>query len=249
MRVLTVDTNSIGSRAFYTSDMSFFSMVGTAINEYNPDYTIFTFDAKNTWRKIMYPGYKAKRIKTEQDVITKALRVQYLRNLWVALHQAGYVCLHVDGYEADDLIASVTAQYPAEHIVMTGDKDLLQLCDNHKVLLVRGNYSNRALCGYAECVAITGYAPDQQALYKALVGEQGDNIPGTPKIGRKGAADLLPSTFGALRDEPRVRANLGAFELSYTLACLSYDVPLTFTWQDGDIGVAERKYLAIRNNH
>ena len=83
-------------------------------------------------------------------------------------------------------------------------------------------------------------------LYKALVGEKTDNIPGLPKIGPVAASKLLPSSYNDLLTNERVAANKGLFELSYKLATLVTAVDLTFDWKQGDLDLAKQLYLQGR---
>lgn len=251
MRILTVDTFSLGSRAFYTSDTSFFSMVSKVQNVIKPDYTVFAFDHPQLIRRDLYPDYKATRKpKDEGAVKAKVARLAFLRNLWSALKRADYNCLCVKGYEADDIIASVVKQINAEeHYVLTGDKDLLQLCDVAKVCYVPKSFSDWRICGVAECVDITGYKPHELVLQKALAGERSDNIPGIPQIGPKRAEGLIKAgydTFYKLRGLDLVQANLVEFELSYELGRLYADAPVTFVEREGDIDLARQEYLRLR---
>jgi len=240
MTNLLVDTNSIGSRAFFTGVLTFFSMLEKVTDDVRPDYTLFAFDSRNNWRKGIYPEYKANRKpKNDGEALQKQLRVKYLAKLWYSLRDAGFNVLAVDGFEADDLIASLAT--PNDY-VLTGDKDLLQLCDVASVIYVPAKFADRQTCDQQGCIGLTGYAPNQLALYKALVGEKTDNIPGTRKIGPVTAAKLLPSTYSILCENPLVATDLAGFTLSYKLASLRYDVPVTWVKQQGDLTLAKHKF-------
>lgn len=250
MRILTVDTFSLGSRAFYTSDISFFSMVSKVQNVIKPNHTVFAFDHPKLIRRDLYPDYKATRKpKDEGSAKAKAARLAFLRNLWLALKRADYNCLCLEGYEADDVIASIVKQINAEHYVLTGDKDLLQLCDVAKVCYVPKSFSDWQVCGALECHAITGYKPHELVLQKALAGERSDNIPGIPQIGPKRAESLIKAgydTFYKLHGLDVVQANLVEFELSYELGRLYDDAPVAFIKREGDIDWALQGYLRLR---
>ena len=245
---LFVDTNSVGSRAFYTGDLQFFRMVQIVIDQIAPDYVFFAFDSATSWRKAIYPEYKANR--RPQDDNAKHLRdmrIAYLRKLWTALKGGGFTCLHAADYEADDIIGTLVAQLDSEKYVLSGDKDLMQLINKDtKVIYIPSSFGNRRICDAAACIEITGYAPDQQVLYKALVGEVTDNIPGTPKIGPKRAKTLLPSSYSVLVETAPVKANLAAFQLSYKLAQIQQDVPLTIVKSKGNISKALQIYKGLK---
>jgi DNA polymerase-1 len=131
----------------------------------------------------MYPEYKANRVQVNA-VSVQELVVRRLIEL------LGICSVAASGYEADDLIASVTVKFKDKYdiVIVTGDKDMLQLVDD-KVTV----YDSMKDIFYTEKTALEkfGVKPDQISDYLALVGDKVDNIPGVRGIGPKAAQDLL----------------------------------------------------------
>jgi 5'-3' exonuclease len=105
----------------------------------------------------------------------------------------------VDGYEADDVIGSVTAQVPGPAIVVTGDRDLVQLIDERTsvLLTVNGGMEKWPLLDPAAAEDRFGVPPDRYVDLAVLRGDPSDGLPGVPGIGAKTAVALV-SAFGSL---------------------------------------------------
>ncbi len=161
------------------------------IENLKPDYAIVTWDkSSDTFRKDMYPEYKAHRIKQPEDLYaqipTTHELVDALALPWIEL----------DKYEADDIIGTLARQAEKrgdlEIVIATGDKDQLQLVDENTVVDLfnpRGTEPTRY--DLAKMKERYGMTPTQFIDYKALVGDKSDNIPGVAGIGDVGARKLI----------------------------------------------------------
>nr|WP_319474281.1 DNA polymerase I [uncultured Sphaerochaeta sp.] len=175
----------------------FFSTVLKLIREYSPDYLVVAMDGKEkTFRHIMYEPYKATRDAAPEDLHTQ---VPIINNILKALKIPS---ITMEGYEADDIIATLSEEatrHGIDTIMFTGDKDLLQLVDEHTFALrpAKKNEKFYQLMGDNEVEAMLGIKPSQIVDYLSLLGDSSDNIPGVKGIGEKGAAKLLQQ-FGTL---------------------------------------------------
>lgn len=143
---------------------------------------VIALDAGNNWRRKLWSGYKATR--PEKD----ALALEQLRLCEQELRAEGYPLVRLDGYEADDVIASLVASIEGHKTILTADKDLLQLlgpeCDMYH--LARDKYVFDL-----DVKSELGIEPSQVAEWLALAGDASDNVPGVVGVGPKGAAKLL----------------------------------------------------------
>lgn len=224
MRLLIIDGNAILHRAYHalppltnkTGEVvnavyGFFSMLLKIMEEIKPEFLAVCFDRpKPTFRKAMYAGYQAKRPKMADDLSSQIVIVH------TALEQIGIPIFEVDGYEADDLIGTLSVQavelnldQAVEVIIVSGDRDLLQLV-NHKVKMLAPitGISNMILFDSAKVQEKFGIEPKQIIDYKALVGDNSDGYPGVSGIGPKTAAMLLKK-FGSFEE---IYTNLGKIE-------------------------------------
>jgi DNA polymerase-1 len=202
-KLVLIDGNAIIHRAFHAlpplnnnqglptnAVYGFFSMLFKIINDLKPEYLIVCFDKKApTFRKQMYVGYQAKRPKMSDDLIPQIDVVHK------ALDEAKIVHFEIDGYEADDLIGTLSVkakEKDLQTIIVSGDRDLLQLV-NSKVLMLAPvvGITNMTLFDEAKVKDKYGLNPLQIIDYKALVGDPSDNYPGVTGIGPKTASHLL----------------------------------------------------------
>ncbi|HBT82738.1 MAG TPA: ribonuclease HI, partial [Desulfuromonas sp.] len=144
-----------------------------------PDHLAVVFEPPReaTFRRELYPGYKAQREAVPAEL---TLQLPYIRQLVAALN---IPALEVPGFEADDVIATLARRYAAQGCAVTvvsGDKDLLQIVGDGITLLdtMKGQRS-----GPAEVVARFGVPPELVADVLGLAGDTADNIPGVPGIG------------------------------------------------------------------
>jgi ribonuclease HI len=210
------------------------------LRSHNPDYLAVVFDRprEETFRREIYPGYKANREAMPEDMLPQ---VACIRKILQAL---AVPALESQGFEADDVIATLARRYAAEGIqvtVVTGDKDLMQIVGDGIRLL---DTMKDAFSGPHEVLARFGVPPELVPDVLGLAGDASDNIPGVPGIGEKTAAELIRrfgSLEGVLRWKSLVngkkrRENLHAYQdqarLSKTLATVRDDVVLEVSLAD-----------------
>jgi DNA polymerase-1 len=215
------------------------TMLWKLIREEQPDYLGIALDPPGpTFRDAMFAEYKATRTAMPDDL---ARQLPYVRRLFEALRTP---VLEVSGYEADDVLATVVERAlvddDMEVVVVSGDKDLLQLVGPRvRVLSVLGRTGERVVYDEAKVRERWGVAPAQIADVLALMGDSIDNIPGVKGVGEKTAVKLI-TEFGSLERvyenltlvKGKLRETLAAGKkqalLSRELASLNHDVPLTF---------------------
>jgi len=199
-KFVIVDGNSLINRAFYalpnltTLDgrpcggvFGFVNMILNVILNEKPKYFVCVFDAgKHTFRHDMYADYKGTRDKTPEDLITQ------LKMLKETLHSMGIFTIEIPNIEADDIIGSFTRKFNEEFILLSGDKDLLQLInDNTTVWLTQKGISNVLKVDEEVLKQEFGIAPYQVIEMKSIMGDSSDNIPGVKGIGKIGAQKLI----------------------------------------------------------
>lgn len=161
------------------------TMLCKFISEHQPTYMAIAYDAQDgeSVRRDMYPLYKANR----QHVNAVSAQELVIRKIISIL---GIYGIAASGYEADDLIATITDKFKNELdvVIVTGDKDMLQLIDENVCV-----FDSMKNITYDEKTALDkfGVKPNQISDYLALVGDKVDNIPGATGIGPKAAQDLL----------------------------------------------------------
>lgn len=204
MRLLVIDGNSIVNRAFYgikiltTKDGQFTNGIYGFLNiliklreECNPDAVAIAFDLKApTFRHKMYDGYKAGRKGMPPEL---ASQMPVLKEL---LQILGYKIVEKEGYEADDILGTLSSQCKGEDkcFIATGDRDSLQLVSENTHVLLASTKMGKAVTTEYDCQKIMeeySVTPKQMIEIKALMGDSSDNIPGVAGIGSKTAGDLI----------------------------------------------------------
>ena len=175
----------------------FFKFLFSLFEQRKPEAFAAVFDSKGkTFRHEMYDAYKATRQKTPEDLISQ---VPVVEEILVAL---GVPMLRREGYEADDVIATLARRCQAEDrecYVISGDKDLLQLVGGSvRALRPQEGFVFREL-GPAEVAEEWGVTPERILDYLSLTGDASDNVPGVRGIGDKTALKLL-GQFRTLED-------------------------------------------------
>lgn len=235
------------SRGVATGAVSgFFSMLLKLIQELKPLHLAVAFDRpKPTFRQQMYVGYQAQRPKMESDLSDQFGAIIDI------LHKAKIAEYAVDGFEADDVIGTLSAKFEVapdrETIIVTGDRDILQLSDdNTKVLMPIKGISEVKIMSPAEIREKYGVNPAQIVDLKGLTGDASDNYPGVPGIGPKTAANLIAeygnfeNIYKHLPDIAVKNKNLaqklidGAEngQISFQLAKIMTDVPFSYNFDD-----------------
>ncbi|HEV7810836.1 MAG TPA: DNA polymerase I [Candidatus Limnocylindrales bacterium] len=175
----------------------FASIVLRGLQDLKPDYLAVSFDLPGpTFRHEQYADYKATRTKMPDD-----LRDQFpkVREIVKALRIPVY---EMQGYEADDVIGTITTQLDArddlETTIVTVDLDMLQLVTPRvRLMTTRSGVENTVMYDVEKIDERFGLRPDQMVDYKSLKGDPTDNIPGVPGVGEKTAAKLIRD-FGDL---------------------------------------------------
>jgi DNA polymerase I len=204
-KLLLIDGNAIMHRAYHalpgltTPDgvlingvYGFLSMLFTVIQDMKPEYLIVSFDiSKPTYRQALYAGYHQHRPQMADGLSPQFLLIhEILETMNITIYE-------VEGAEADDVIGTVAHQVNETHpevevIILTGDRDLLQLVNKQtKVLMPVVGVKNTILHDEASVEEKYGVKSSQFVDYKALIGDQSDGYPGVTGIGPKTAAKLI----------------------------------------------------------
>jgi DNA polymerase-1 len=212
-RLFLIDGPSLVYRAFFALPESiatstgeptnaifgFASMLVKIVTEYGVCPTVVAWDAGTSGRTELYGDYKAQR----------RSRPDLLKQQWPAMEPLveafGYRNVRVEGYEADDLIASLSARAlqaspPVPVMIVTGDRDVFQLIDERglvKVMATSRGITDTKIYDRQAVVDRYGIAPELIPDFYGLKGDTSDNIPGVPGIGDKTASELIQS-FGSL---------------------------------------------------
>jgi len=247
-KFLILDGHSLAYRAFHglpvenfaTSSgqhtnavYGFVSMLVNVLKDQKPSHLVVAFDvSRQTFRSERYPDYKATRAKSPPEFKGQVeLIKQVLESLNISVVTA-------DGFEADDILATLakSCDFPVQ--IVSGDRDSFQLIDERVTIL----YPRK---GMSDLVHMTpdavfekyGVTPKQYRSLAALVGESSDNLPGVPGVGPKTAAKWI-AEFGeiekilAVADSiggkvgEALRANLDQVQLNYELNRLVEDAPV-----------------------
>lgn len=255
-KLLLIDGNSLVNRAFFAlppltdnqgnfthAVFGFTTMLLKAINDFKPRYIAVCFDlAHPTFRHLMFTDYKANRKKMPSDL---ASQMPLLKDL---LHCMDITTVELKGYEADDLIGTISKkcgqQYGQEVIILTGDRDTLQLIDDKiSVCLTRKGLSEIAVFDSQRLKEEYGISPRQVIDLKSLMGDASDNIPGISGVGEKTALKLL-ADYGSLEgvyshlDDisgklfEKLSAGKQSAYMSYELATIDIDAPIKFETSD-----------------
>ena len=270
MKLLVLDGNSIVNRAFYgiklltTKDgrytnaiYGFMNILLNLLKEVQPDEVAIAFDLKApTFRHKMYDGYKATRKGMPEEL---AQQMPVLKEL---LADLGFVMVSKEGYEADDILGTLSAAAAArgdECYLATGDRDSLQLVNEHVTVLLAATRMGRSETVVMDKAAVEekyGVTPKQLIEVKSLMGDTSDNIPGVAGVGEKTALALIQK-FGSLAGvyeniddsaiKPGVRTKLTTHkeeaELSRKLAEIDCAIPVetapgTYKRGEGDAAAA-----------
>ena len=259
-KLMVLDGNSIVNRAFYgvSSNLTtrtgqptnavfgFLNILNKLLDEEQPQALCVTFDRKApTFRHLAYEGYKAQRKPMPEEL---ASQMPILKEVLSALNIPMY---ELDGWEADDLIGTIAKTDERagwDTVIVTGDKDSLQLVTDHTTVKLVSTRMGRTTTkdmtpeSFREAY---GFDPIHIIDLKALMGDASDNIPGVKGIGEKTAMALLaqqPSIDGLYANldqmdvKPAARKKLAEGEkdarMSYDLATIHTDAPIDFKPED-----------------
>jgi DNA polymerase-1 len=217
----------------------FTNMLLTLLRDEQPDRIAIIFDAKGpTFRKKLYPDYKANRPSMPDDLVPQIPLIK-------AVVQAfNLQALEMPGFEADDIIATLAKRYADEGLdvtVVTGDKDLMQVVSSRVQLL---DTMKSKISGRTEVIERFGVPPEQVLEVLGLAGDSSDNIPGVPGIGEKTASCLIQE-FGTIENlltnidqvkgkkrQENLRKYAEQARLSRQLVDLVYDLEIDVTVDD-----------------
>lgn len=206
-RMIVIDGNSIMFRAYYaTAAMGnlmqtrsglytnalygFVNMINYVLKKLNPSNIFVAFDkGKKTIRHLEYSDYKGGRKKTPEEFL---MQIPFIKEY---LDVINIKHLELDDYEADDIVgsmATLASPYFDEVMVISGDKDLLQLANNNvHVYLTKRGLTDLECYTEENFKSILGIESNQMTDYKGLLGDSSDNLPGVAGIGPKSAVKLL----------------------------------------------------------
>ena len=256
-RLLLVDGHSLAYRAFYALPVEnfgtasgqptnaiygFSSMLLNLIRDEKPTHLAVAFDvSRKTFRSEKFPEYKAQRAKTPDEFRSQ---MDYLYQMVAAL---GIRTFAIEGFEADDVIATFAKEAEAEKfevLISTGDRDSFQLISEHiTVLYPRKGMSDLARMTPDAVKEKYGLTPAQYHDFAALRGDPSDNLPSVPGVGEKTAtkwiqdygdingllshADEIPGKVGE-----SLRAHLESVKLNHELTQLIHDVDVKASVSD-----------------
>lgn len=226
------------------------SMVLKIVEDFQPDYMVACFDLPEaTYRHDAFEGYKAKRVKTDDTLVSQIIRS---RDIFAAF---GIPIYEMVGFEADDLLGTIAFQTKdqkdLEIIIASGDMDTMQCVDGKRVQVytLKKGIKDTVMYDEAAVKERFGFGPKLVPDYKGLRGDTSDNIPGIVGIGEKTATELIVG-FGGIDAiykklkkgeeafleagiKPRIVKLLKEGEeearFSKMLATIRTDVPVTFT--------------------
>ena len=212
-RVLLIDGHSMAYRAFFAlpsenfttaqgqhtnAIYGFATMLLSLLTTEKPTHVAVAFDvSRKTFRSEIFPEYKANRAKTPDEFRSQ---MSYLHDLVSAF---GITTFEVDGFEADDIIATIAKQAEREDadvFICTGDRDSFQLVNEKTTVL----YPKRGVSDLARMTPQAvqekyGMSPEQYPDFAALRGDPSDNLPSVPGVGEKTAAKWIVE-YGSLHE-------------------------------------------------
>ncbi len=211
-RILLIDGHSLAYRAFYALPLEnfstssgqhtnaiygFASMLLNLIRDEKPTHIAAAFDvSRKTFRTEAFPDYKANRAKTPDEFRSQ---ITYINELLEAFQIKSYEC---EGFEADDILATIVAQEGSESeiLICTGDRDAFQLVnENVTVLYPKKGVTDLARMNPGAVIEKYGLTPEQYPDFAALRGDPSDNLPSIPGVGEKTASKWIKE-YGSLKE-------------------------------------------------
>jgi len=220
---MIIDGHSLAFRAFYALPVDsfqtqtgqhtnaihgFIAMLINLLSNERPDALAVAFDiSRHSFRTEEYPEYKGTRGETPPEFKGQIPLLQE------ALHAMGITTLEKENFEADDILATLSkqgAEAGYRVLVVSGDRDTIQLVDDHVTLLYPSKQGVSELTRYDADKVMERYGirPDQYPEIAALVGETSDNLPGIPRVGEKTAVKWI-TQFGSLDEVLRRQDEIG----------------------------------------
>lgn len=265
-RLVVIDGFSLLFRAFYGSRYlstsagrptnalyGFVNMLFALFGEIKPDAIVVALDAPGkTFRHAEFPEYKGTRRETPPELIEQ---LDGSRDLISAFR---IPVLEVTGYEADDVVGTVSKlaeENGYDTTIVTGDLDTLQLVDGAVSVMTPQNFgAPPKVYTPAEVIERYGFGPEHVTDYKAMAGDSSDNIPGVPGVGDKTATELI-KRFGSVESilehindvEPKFRKkiepNVDKMKLSKWLATIDREAPVEYDFAPYKITPADLEHV------
>lgn len=229
------------------------SMLLRVVQDLEPNYLVFAWDRPEpTFRHKLLEDYQGHRPDVDDELISQFPKAQKI------IKSMNIIALDKKGFEADDVIGTISKQIPLSDkggqasgndvgvIIVTGDRDILQLVDKDiKLYMPERGMSGAKLYGKRETVERLGVPPEQIIDYKALVGDPSDNYKGVPGIGPVTATKLLKK-YKTLDNiyknidkitgsaQKKLIENKDSAYLSFKLATIVRDVDIDFDLKKAD---------------
>lgn len=270
-RLIIIDCHSLLYRAFHAlppltnqkgqptgAVYGFLLTLFRAIKDLKANYIVACFDTeKPTFRHEEFKEYKIHRPEMPKDIVSQIPIAKEV------LQAFGIPIFEKDGFEADDLVATIAkkARESSEVYILSGDLDNLQLVDQKiKVYTLGRGIKEAVLYDESKVIERFGVKPSQMNDFKALAGDASDNVPGVPGIGKTTAADLI-QRFGSLENlykevstdtavlKPKIKEALKnnkekAF-LSLQLVETKKDVPIDFNLESCRFGKFDQEKVKV----
>src|SRR3989338_7121324 len=209
-KLIIIDSHSLLYRAFHAlpplvnskgqptgAIYGFLLTLFKAIKDVEANYVVACFDTpKTTFRHQAFREYKAHRAAMPEGIVSQIPLVKEV------LQSFGIPIFEKDGYEADDVVATIsqTAKQDAEVYIVSGDLDNLQLVDQRVNVYTLGRgIKDSVVYNTEKVVERFGVNPEQMNDFKALTGDVSDNIPGVPGVGKTTAAEIIQK-YGSIKN-------------------------------------------------
>ena len=228
----------------------FTQMLLKVLKDHKPDHVAVVFDlGRQTFRTEMYPEYKANRAAMPDDLVPQIFPIKEM------VRAFNIPVLEKQGFEADDIIGTIARECEEAGlavVVVTGDKDLMQIVTDNVTLL---DTMKDKVSGIPEVVERFGVEPERVIDILGLAGDTSDNIPGVPGVGEKTALKLIQE-FGSLdalleragevkgKNGERLREFADQARLSRKLATIDRNTPVEYRYEDLVASPPDAKRLA-----
>ena len=277
-KFLIIDGNSIGCRAAFAIPKSgndlvsrdgiptgtlhrFFNMINKIMLQLEPTHIIVCWDTdSNTFRKEIYPEYKANRYKDKESPIDIHIMHKQFGMIRKMLDMLGIKSANVQGYEGDDVVGSFAKMSRADYnYICSGDRDSWQLVNKiTSVVFPKSGFTDVDIVTPEYVEEKFGISLDNYIGLKTLQGDTSDNIPGFTGVGPKTAAKML-TQYGSADNiaqlkldeftgyNKKVTAQLENWQKQYsllkTLVTIRTDVNVPYSFEDCEIGLLNWKEL------
>ncbi len=228
----------------------FTQMLLKVLKDRKPDHVAVVFDVgRETFRTELYPEYKANRAAMPEDLLPQIAPIKEM------VRAFNIPALELPGYEADDIIATIArdcVKKGMDVVIVTGDKDLMQVVGENVTLLDTMKDKVTGIDGVLERFGVT---PERVTDILGLAGDSSDNIPGVPSIGEKTAIKLIQE-YGSLdelmaravevkgKTGERIREFADQALLSRRLATVNFETPVEYRYEELSLSPPDNRKLA-----